>query len=133
VVPNVPVFVNTHYPPNRPTPARCLAFGEALAHAITSWPDDARVALIASGGLTHYVIDETFDRGVLDAMQRGDTPALAAIKDSLLEAGTAELKNWLPVAGAMNAAGLKMNLLDYVPCYRSAAGTGTAMAFVSWS
>jgi len=134
VVPNVPVFVNTHYPPNRPRTARCLAFGEALAQTISSWPEDARVALIASGGLTHYVIDEEFDRRVLDAMERKDAKTLGGIDEAWLQSGgTAELKNWLPVAGAMNAAGLSMNLVDYVPCYRSEAGTGTAMAFVSWS
>jgi hypothetical protein len=133
VVPNVPVFVNTHYPPNRPTPARCLEFGTALARAIESWPSDLRIALIASGGLTHYVIDETFDRGILAAMARGDAAALAAIDDTRLESGTAELKNWLPVAAATREIGLSMNLIDYVPCYRSEAGTGTAMAFVSWS
>jgi hypothetical protein len=25
-----------------------------------------------------------------------------------------------------------MNLVDYVPCYRSVAGTGNAMAFAWW-
>jgi hypothetical protein len=132
-VPALPIYVNTHYPPNRPGPARCLAFGAALAAAITSWPQQARVALIASGGLTHYVIDEIFDQHVLDAMRRGDLAALGAIDERRLEAGTAELKNWLPVAGAMTALGKTMNVIDYVPCYRSEAGTGTAMGFASWS
>ena len=134
VIANVPVFVNTHYPPNRPTAARCVAFGEALAQAIASWPEDVRVAVIASGGLTHYAIDEDFDRRVLDAMKNKDLPALAAIDEPwLLSGGTAELKNWLPMVSAMSATGLSMNLIDYVPCYRSEAGTGTAMAFASWS
>jgi hypothetical protein len=134
VIANVPVFVNTHYPPNRPTAARCVAFGEALAKAIASWPEDVRVAVIASGGLTHYAIDEDFDRRVLDAMKKADLPALAAIDEPwLLSGGTAELKNWLPMVSAMSATGLSMNLLDYVPCYRSEAGTGTAMAFAAWS
>jgi hypothetical protein len=134
VVPTVPVFVNTHYAPNRPRPERCLAFGKALAQAISSWPGDARIALVASGGLTHYVIDEEFDRRVLAAMLDKDTNALAGIDEGWLQSGgTAELKNWLPVTAAMNAAGLSMNLVDYVPCYRSEAGTGTAMAFASWS
>lgn len=134
VVANVPVFVNTHYPPNRPTAARCVAFGEALAQAIASWPEDVRVAVIASGGLTHYAIDEEFDRRVLDAMQKQDLGALAAIDEPwLLSGGTAELKNWLPMVAAMSKTGLSMNLIDYVPCYRSAAGTGTAMAFAAWS
>ena len=58
VIPHVPVMINTHYPPNRPTAQRCLDFGRALAAAIESWPPQLRVAVIASGGLTHYVIDE---------------------------------------------------------------------------
>ena len=29
--------------------------------------------------------------------------------------------------------GFKMTLLDYVPCYRSEAGTGNAMGFATWS
>jgi len=59
-------------PPNRPTAARCVAFGNALAKAIASWPEDVRVAVIASGGLTHYAIDEDFDHRVLDAMKKAD-------------------------------------------------------------
>jgi hypothetical protein len=133
VIPNVPVFVNTHYPPNSPTPARCVAFGAALARAVASWPTDARVALIASGGLSHYVIDEEFDRSVLQAMARNDVDTLAKVEENWLKAGTAELKNWLPLAGAMEALGMSMELIDYVPCYRSEAGTGTAMAFATWS
>jgi hypothetical protein len=27
---------------------------------------------------------------------------------------------------------MNMNMLDYVPCYRSDAGTGNAMAFATW-
>ena len=37
-----------------------------------------------------------------------------------------------PVVAAMNAAGLRYHQVDYVPCYRSEAGTGNAMAFVYW-
>jgi len=33
----------------------------------------------------------------------------------------------------MAEAGLRMRLLDYVPCYRSMAGTGSAMGFAHWS
>ena len=109
-----------------------MAFGEALALAISSWDSPARVALIASGGLTHYVIDEQFDREVLAAIAREDPNALGAIDEARLQAGTAELKNWLLVVGAMIALGMPMTLVDYVPCYRSQAGTGTAMGFVSW-
>jgi len=46
--------------------------------------------------------------------------------------GTAEIKNWLPVIAAMNAEYRRFHKIDYVPCYRSEAGTGNAMAFVYW-
>lgn len=133
VIPHVPVLVNTHYPPNRPSARRCFEFGRALARAIRTWPGQDRVAVIGSGGLSHYVIDETFDRHMLDSMAASDATAIAAVDESLFASGgTAEIKNWLPVAGAMSEAGLDMKLLDYVPCYRSEAGTGNAMAFAAW-
>src|SRR5580692_3463681 len=77
--PIVPVFVNTYYPPNVPSAARCHALGRELHQAVESWASDARVAVIASGGLTHFVIDETLDRGVLDAIAARDAAALGAI------------------------------------------------------
>jgi hypothetical protein len=133
VIPHVPVLVNTHYPPNRPPARRCFEFGRALARAVLSFPGDARVAIIGSGGLTHYVIDEEFDRAVLRAMEQGDSAAIAVIDEAMLAAGgTAEVKNWIPVFGAMSEAGIAMKLVDYVPCYRSEAGTGNAMAFAYW-
>lgn len=132
VIPHVPVFVNTFYPPNQPTAKRCIEFGQAIARAIASWGDDRSVAIIASGGLSHFVIDESFDREVLDAMQAGDVRKLSALPESFLQAGTSEIKNWLVGAGILTAAGLRMKVVDYVPCYRSAAGTGSAMGFAVW-
>jgi hypothetical protein len=132
-IPIVPVLVNTHYPPNRPKAARCFDFGRAIGRAVKSFPGDARVAIIGSGGLSHYVIEEDFDRGVLRAIEDDDEQAIAAIDDSLFASGgTAEIKNWIPVCGAMREADLCMKLIDYVPCYRSPAGTGNAMAFAYW-
>ena len=37
----------------------------------------------------------------------------------------------MSLAGA--AEHLDMDLFDYVPCYRSPAGTGCAMAFAQWT
>ncbi|HWF06990.1 MAG TPA: hypothetical protein VG297_00930 [Bryobacteraceae bacterium] len=132
VIPHVPVFVNTFYPPNQPPAGRCYAFGEALARAIAAWPEDVRVAVIASGGLTHFVLDETFDQRVLEAMQEDDAATLASLPEEMFQSGTSEIKNWIVGAGMMAEAGLKMNLIDYVPCYRSQAGTGSAMGFAQW-
>jgi len=111
---------------------RCLSLGKALAAAIASWKDDARVAVIGSGGMSHFVVDEELDRGFLAAMKRNDSDALISIPAYNFRSGTSELKNWIPVAGAMSEAGLDMTVVDYQPLYRSAAGTGSGMAFAYW-
>ncbi len=131
VIPTVPVMLNTYYPPNQPTPRRCVELGKALRRAVESWERDARVAIIASGGLSHFVIDEELDQMALKAMQAHDEQALAALPRERINSGTSELRNWLVVAGA--AGELDMQLFDYVPCYRSEAGTGCAMAFAAWT
>jgi len=130
--PSVPIIFNVHYPPNRPTVRRCLALGLALRRAIRSWKGHARVALVASGGLTHFVIDEDLDAAVLSAMESGDANALTRIPEEYFRAGTAEIKNWIPVIAAMAEEGRRFHKIDYAPCYRSEAGTGNAMAFVYW-
>ena len=50
-VPIVPLYVNVYLPP-QPTPRRCYAWGQALRAILDARPE--RVALIASGGLSHY-------------------------------------------------------------------------------
>jgi len=132
VIPNVPVFVNTFYPPNQPSAERCYRFGFALKDAIESWESDARVAVFASGGLSHFVIDEPLDRKVIDAFEAHDFDALTSIPEDRYQAGTSEIKNWIPVAAIMDACGKDLTLVDYVPCYRSVAGTGNAMGFLYW-
>jgi 3-O-methylgallate 3,4-dioxygenase len=131
-VPFVPVFVNTFWQPNPPTARRCYDFGVALGKAIESFPADVSVGVVASGGLSHFVIDEELDRTVLEALQKGDAEALIAIPEDVLRAGTSEIRNWIVVAGAMAGSGLRAEVVDYLPCYRTDAGTGCGMGFVSW-
>jgi OH-DDVA oxygenase len=130
--PSVPVIFNVHYPHNRPRVGRCLELGRALRDAIHSFEGNQRIGFVASGGLTHFVVDEAIDHRVLEAMAHADESALASLPESYFQSGTAEIKNWLPVIAAMNAEGRSFHLVDYVPCYRSEAGTGNAMAFVYW-
>jgi OH-DDVA oxygenase/3-O-methylgallate 3,4-dioxygenase len=61
VVPHVPIDTNGFFPPNQPRAARCLAFGQLVGNAIRGWDADLRVCVIASGGLSHFVVDEDFD------------------------------------------------------------------------
>ena len=130
VVPVLPVMLNTYFPPNQPTPARCYDFGKALGEAITRAPGDARVVLVASGGLSHFVIDEDLDRRVLDAIRRRDADQLRTVPSHLLNAGSSEIRNWIAVAGAMHDR--EVMWWNYAPCYRTEAGTGCAMGFLRW-
>jgi hypothetical protein len=132
VVPNVPLVINTFYPPNQPTVRRCYEFGIAALKAIEAWPDDVRVALIASGGLSHFVIDEDVDGQVFDAIRSHRIDGLEALGEPIYQAGTSEVKNWVALMGAMAAKNWTAEIAAYVPCYRSLAGTGNAMGFVHW-
>jgi 3-O-methylgallate 3,4-dioxygenase len=132
VVPYVPIFVNTLFPPNQPTAARCYALGKAIAQILQRSDSAGRIALVASGGLSHPFVDEELDRAVLAALAAGDAEALQSLPEATLQRGTSEIKNWLALAGAMSETQLAMNLLAYVPGYRSAYGTGCGMAFATW-
>ncbi len=132
-IPHLPVLINTFYPPNQPTAQRVHRFGKALKAAIESFGEDVRVAVIASGGLSHFVVDEELDQKFLGFLAKGDVKGMTSLPESYLQSGTSEFKNWIPVGAIAHDAGLKMDLVDYVPCYRSSAGTGNAMGFVRWT
>jgi 2,3-dihydroxyphenylpropionate 1,2-dioxygenase len=53
-IPVVPIAVNTSAPP-LPTMDRCFQIGEVVRQAIESWENDLKVAIVASGGLSHWV------------------------------------------------------------------------------
>jgi Catalytic LigB subunit of aromatic ring-opening dioxygenase len=127
VLPIVPLVVNTYYPPNQPRPGRCFRLGIALRKAVEAFPADRRIGVIASGGLSHFTIDEALDRRVLGACQSADEEALATIAPAKLNSGSSEIRNWIVMAGA--AAGLQPAWHEYVPLYRTPAGTGCGMAF----
>jgi 3-O-methylgallate 3,4-dioxygenase len=128
--PIVPVFVNTYFPPNVPSAARCHSLGQAIRRGIESWQAAARVAIIASGGLSHFVVDEELDHRVLAGITGNDAAALRSLSRAQLRSGTSEVLNWIAAAGALD--GMAANVIDYVPGYRSPAGTGAGMAFVQW-
>jgi 3-O-methylgallate 3,4-dioxygenase len=130
-VPVVPVFINTYYPPSQPRPRRCYRLGQVVRLAVESYPGDARVGVIASGGLSHFLVDEDFDRLILKALADKDSEFLERIPQSKLKGGSSEILNWVAVAGAVEH--LELNWFDYVPGYRTPAGTGTGMSFAAWT
>jgi 3-O-methylgallate 3,4-dioxygenase len=130
VVPVVPLVVNTYYPPNQPRPRRCFRLGLAVKQAVENYPENVRIGIIASGGLSHFTVDEALDRLVLEACRVGDEEKLAAIPLARLDSGNSEIRNWIVVAGAV--AALRSEWQEYVPLYRTPAGTGCGMAFAAW-
>jgi 3-O-methylgallate 3,4-dioxygenase len=131
--PTVPILMNTFYKPTQPTMARAIQFGHSLTKAIKSWKSDKKVAVIASGGLSHFVCDEAFDRKILGHLAAGDLKALEAVDDNYYQSGTSEIKLYASVLVAMAEIGAKMQLVDYIPCYRTEAGSGEGMGFMIWS
>jgi hypothetical protein len=130
-IPIVPVFLNTYFPPNQPRPRRCYALGQAIRKAVESYPGDGRVGIIASGGLSHFLVDEDFDRAILKACADKDAAFLANLPRNKLHSGSSEILNWVGVAGACEH--LDLNWFEYVPGYRTPAGTGTGLSFASWA
>ncbi|MCW2684441.1 MAG: hypothetical protein JWP33_2354 [Blastococcus sp.] len=128
----IPLFVNTFYEPTAPSPARCYEFGAAVGAALASFPGALRIGVVASGGLSHFVIDEELDRGFLQAILDRDEAQLKSLDAAWLQSGTSELRSWLVAAGALSASELQPRIVGYEPCYRTEGGTGCAMAFVAW-
>ena len=95
--PTVPILVNTFYPPTQPSMPRCIQFGNALFHAIESWDSKLRVAIIASGGLTHFVCDETMDRVFFEYLRTANVEGLAKVDERTYQSGTSEVKLYVPV------------------------------------
>lgn len=137
----LPVVTNVWDPPSTPGVSRCLAFGEALRAAVEAAPERSRVAVLASGGLSHLVLDEELDRRILAALQAPDSRGWEAVSDADLHDaharyglplrlnGTVEVTDWI-IADA--CAGTAAEIIDYVPAYRNESGIGVGMCFARW-
>ncbi len=130
-IPMIPVFLNTYYPPNQPTPQRCFELGVAIRDLVASFPQDIRVGILASGGLSHFLVNEALDEKVVDAIRRKDSDTLKSLPPALLHTGSSEIRNWICVAAA--AQGLALDWISYIPAYRSRAMTGVGLCFAHWS
>ena len=129
----VPIFVNELEEP-MPTVARCFDWGRMIATAIETYPDDLRIAMLGSGGLSHSIgeptmgnIDEPFDRNCIDLFSRADETEIA---DTLTRAlptvgnGSAEVRSWVIAHAAMGCQGFE--LIDYEPVPEVYVGCGWA-------
>src|SRR5579862_222219 len=120
-IPVVPIFINTYLPP-LPSPQRCYALGKAIANVIASRPE--RIAIVASGGLSHYpgtwkypqpAYD--FDYWAIAQMERGNfDPILKLSAEQLDEVGNMEMLPWYTMFGAMGKA-MPGELITYQPTW----------------
>jgi hypothetical protein len=129
-IPIVPVILNTYYPPNQPSPRRCFELGAAIRELVEVFPQKIRVGILASGGLSHFLVNEALDREVVNALQRKDYPALKGLPLNKLVSGSSEIRNWIATAGAVQH--LDLDWITYVPGYRSHALTGVGLCFAHW-
>lgn len=130
-IPIIPVLLNTYYPPNVPKAARVHDIGRAIREVVNAHPSQARVAVVASGGLSHFIVDEELDRKVIAGFQPDQASLLRDLPQEALNSGSSEILNWIMLAGSVDH--LPMKWLDYEALYRTPAGTGVGAAFGVWA
>ena len=125
-VPIVPLYVNVYLPP-QPTPRRCYAWGGALRAILDARPE--RVALMASGGMSHYPgtdryasPDFDWDRQMLASLVAGRGAEAARLTgEELDKAGNVEFRTWITLLGAVGDTPAQ------VLCYEPSWHHGNAM------
>jgi catalytic LigB subunit of aromatic ring-opening dioxygenase len=131
-LPILPVLTNCVAPP-LPTPKRSWALGSFIRRFIDARPGHERVALIATGGISHWIgvpntghINPEWDRWVLDTIADGRGEELAALTWDQIERdggnGGQEIRNWISVLAA--APGVKGEVLAYEPVKEWLTGCG---------
>jgi aromatic ring-opening dioxygenase catalytic subunit (LigB family) len=128
----IPITMNCTVPPI-PTPRRAYEVGQILREAVRAWPGPERIAVVATGGLSHepggpryFWVDEEFDRWFLGLLKAGDHEVL--LNECTLErmeaagsGGTAELLAWIVTLAFTRGPA---DVLAYMPAMAWRSGTG---------
>jgi len=120
----VPIEINVLQHPI-PTPARCWKLGQAVRRAVLSYPEDLKVVIVGTGGLSHQMNgerggfnNEKWDMKFLDLIAR-DPKKLTAMRhaDYIRLGGTegAEEIMWLAMRGALSPRAKKIHQNYYLP------------------
>ncbi len=130
----VPININTVQFP-LPTARRCYKLGKAVGEAVVSWESDKKVAVMATGGLSHQLegeragfINKAFDLQFLESMESNPEWATQFSDLELVEkAGTqgVELLMWLAMRAALTAGGAgvrKVHSNYHIPISNTATG-----------
>ena len=132
-LPLVPIYTNCGAPP-LPAPRRCLELGAFVRRFIDARPAGERIALLATGGISHWVgtpetgrINPDWDHWVLDHVARGDVGPLTRLTWAEIERdggnGGQEIRNWIALMGAV--PGWKGEVLAYEPVAEWITGCAT--------
>ena len=116
-----------------PSAARCFKLGHALRRAIESYPEDLKVAIVATGGLSHQVHGERagfnntpWDQEFLSRFENDPVRLTEMTQAELAELGGfegAEVIMWLVMRGALSSQVRKVHQQYYLPSM-----TGIAVA-----
>lgn len=127
----IPFAVNVVlYPP--PSGQRCYDLGKALRKAIESFPEDLKVQVWGTGGMSHQLqgaraglINKPFDNDFLDRIiDKADELAQVPHINYVREAGSEgiELVMWLIMRGALNDEVELKHRFYHVPASNTAVG-----------
>ena len=130
--PIVPVLLNTYYPPNQPTPKRCYQLGRAIRQAIEAWPvaqarggPRPRAASATSSSTRSWTGTSSTSSPSEDARGARRAAARRSSNPATPRSATGSRRR-------ARSSTCAMRLVDYVPSYRSEAGSGVGMAFAVW-
>ena len=127
----IPLAVNVvMYPP--PTGHRCYMLGKAIRKAVESYPEDLKVVIFGTGGLSHQIsgpraglINSKWDKSFLDNLTK-DPKKLTRIPhiDYMREAGAEgiEMVMWLIMRGALDDKVDEVYRFYTVPASNTAVG-----------
>lgn len=121
---SIPLQVNVVQHP-LPTARRCYRLGQALRRAVESYPADARVVVMGTGGMSHQLqgkrfgyMNEAFDQWFLDELERNPEGLAQLSHQKIMEeagAEAVELIMWLTMRGAMGPGAKRLHRHYYAP------------------
>lgn len=135
-VPIVPVFQNCMYPPML-SPQRSYDIGVAIGESLrTSETPIRRVAVIGTGGLSHWLglpeqgrVNSEFDQEFMARIVNGDSAWLRALDDQTISAqagnGGHELRNWVTTRGCAEGFIGKACFYEAIPSWFAGYGIAT--------
>lgn len=128
----VPVSINTVQHP-LPSVARCLKLGRSIGRAIDSYPDNLKVLVVGTGGLSHQLdgpragfINKEFDQYCMNELVHNpDSLTRYSIPELVEQAGAqgVELLNWVAMRGALTGTVTEAHRNYHIPISNTAAAT----------